>query len=76
MESPEPILPEFNALPTLLWIGIVVMVVALSVLHAVRRQRGAWVVGMVLVPPFAIVAYWAVELLQSSGWRHERQATE
>lgn len=74
MDAPEPILPESSLLPTFLWLGLLLIAVIVSVVHAVHQKRSAWVVGMVLVPPAAIVAYWVVELLRPSGWAEARRA--
>ena len=76
MDAPDPLLPDNNLLPTLLWLGVLLITVVASVVHAVRRKRAAWVVGMVLLPPVGIVGYWFVELLRPSGWIKESRATE
>ena len=76
MAAPDPLLPGNSFLPTLLWLGVLLIGVVASVVHAVRRERAAWVVGMVLLPPVGVVGYWFVELLRPSGWAKEFRATE
>ena len=76
MDAPDPLLPESSLVPTFLTIGLLLLIVAVSVFHAVQRKRVAWIVGMVVLPPVAVIAYWLVELLRPSGWTKARRASE
>lgn len=66
MEAPEPVLPDTNLWPTILWFSVLVVVLAASLFHAGARKRWGWMIGMVVIPPLGVVSYWAVELVRQS----------
>ena len=72
MAARDPILPENALLPSVLWLGVLLVVMVVSVLHAAHRRRAAWAVGMVLAAPVSVVAYWAVELTRLPGPNQKR----
>ena len=66
VDAPEPLLPNINPWPTIIWVSVCLVILIASLVHAGARRRWGWMIGMVIVP-LGVAAYWIAELLRPSS---------